>query len=78
MEKLLEVLRRIEAQELDLNDEEAAGLACELLITEGGGCNWGNIRVLRESGFRVFAGEKDSFGWLTGCIQTTQGIIIYG
>ena len=48
------------------------------LITFGGGCNLDAIKTLREHGYRVFAGEKDSFGWLTGCIQTKVGIIVYG
>lgn len=44
-------------------------LCNDLLITGSGHCNWGNIRVLRESGYKVFPGEQDSFGWLIGCIQ---------
>lgn len=49
--------------------QKAVGLCCDLLITAGGQCNWDNIRTLRDNGFRVFPGDKDSFGWLIGCIQ---------
>lgn len=53
-------------------------LADELLITEQGQCNWVNIRKLKNKGYDVFAGDHDSFGWLTGCIQTKRGILVYG
>ena len=53
-------------------------IAAELLISPYGGCNWKNIDTVRNSGFAVFAGEKDSFGWLTGCISTNKGIFVYG
>ena len=30
-------------------------------------------------GFDVYAGEKDSFGWLTGCIEFPDGrVLVYG
>ncbi|HXQ37119.1 MAG TPA: hypothetical protein VN843_24120 [Anaerolineales bacterium] len=57
---------------------EAEGLACNYLIGDSGGCNWANIKVIKEAGFDVFPGEKDSFGWLTGCIRTNKGIVVYG
>ena len=40
--------------------------------------NFKNIITVRESGFHVFAGEQDRFGWLTGCIQLKRGIIMFG
>jgi len=57
---------------------EIEDYASEFLITSNGGCNLDNINKLKEAGFDVFAGEKDSFGWLTGCIRTSKGIIVYG
>lgn len=61
------------------------GHYCELLangelITSDGQCNWDMIRELRDRGYRVYAGEKDSFGWLTGCIQKhgDERILVYG
>lgn len=60
--------------------EELEGIAAQKLINPGRGCNWDNIRVLRNAGFRVYAGEKDSFGWLVGCIQKRgdNRILVYG
>lgn len=60
--------------------ERAEGLCCEQLITANGGCNWANIKTLHNNGYDVFAGEKDSFGWLTGCVQKKgdNRILVYG
>ena len=38
----------------------------------------GNQMIIKVSGYDVTAGEKDSYGWLTGCIHTNKGIIVYG
>lgn len=53
---------------------------CSLLIGKNGGCNWDNIKALRDKGYRVYAGERDSFGWLTGCISKPgdSRVICYG
>ena len=90
MEKLLSTLRAIENVDYIepkryLTDDkpqelvkEAVNLADKVLITNGGKPNFDNINVIRENGFDVFPGEKDSFGWLTGCIRTAKGIIVFG
>jgi len=89
MEKLIELLHAIEnsveiVSKHYLTDdphplvEEASGKASEELITNEGRCNWTNINALKKSGYDVFAGEQDSFGWLTGCISTTKGVVVYG
>lgn len=59
---------------------EVVGLCNEYLITNAGLCNWDNIHILRSNGYRVFAGEKDSFGWLTGCVQKDddERVVVYG
>jgi hypothetical protein len=57
---------------------ECSSLANECLITSEGQPDADNIEVLRLYGFRVFPGEVDSFGWLTGCIQLSRGIIVFG
>lgn len=41
-------------------------------------CSW-----FMDNGYRVWAGEEDSFGWLSGCIQKITGthdgpILIFG
>ena len=58
--------------------QEIKVLACGELIMENGRNHQGGIMALKAAGFRVFCGEKDSFGWLTGCISTDRGIIVYG
>jgi hypothetical protein len=58
--------------------QEAVGLACEVLITSKGECDWTNISFLKRAGFNVTPGDKDSFGWLTGVIHTKKGTINYG
>ncbi len=49
-----------------------------VLITNEGRPDWHAHAVLKGNGFRVTKGESDSFGWLTGCIHTSKGIIVYG
>lgn len=60
--------------------DDVVSLCDKYLITNVGQCNWDNIRVLRNNGYRVFAGEKDSFGWLTGCVQKNNDkrVVVYG
>lgn len=59
---------------------ELQSMCCEFLICDDGTCNWNNINILRRNGYRVFSGERDSFGWLTGCIQKRgdKRILVYG
>lgn len=59
-----------------LNDIISA--ADELLVTDQGQPNWDNINLVRKAGFDVHAGEKDSFGWLSGVIETKFGRIVFG
>lgn len=58
--------------------DEVEMYACGDLITAQGGCNWKNISDLKKSGFDVYAGDKDSFGWLTGCIESDGKVFVYG
>lgn len=53
-------------------------LAGEYLITSQGRPNFDNINILKENGYNVYPGEKDSFSWVTGCIKTSKGIIVFG
>ena len=52
----------------------------DMLITNDGTCNWNNMCFLIANGYRVFPGEKDSFGWLTGCIRKNDDrrIVCFG
>ena len=79
MDELMKVLEELfDSTDIEVIDDyfqnsplvdRAESLCCDQLITVHGDCNWENIKTLRDNGYRVFAGEKDSFGWLTGCVQ---------
>lgn len=59
--------------------EDAAEFeCCASLITSNGDCNWLNILALRRMGYDVYAGDQDSFGWLTGVVEKDGIQLIYG
>ena len=59
--------------------DQVLDLADELLITDKGQPNYSVFPILNRYGYRVFAGERDGFGWLTGCIQKGNGpTIVFG
>jgi len=90
LEKLLEILKKIDSSDLPDDDykyisaqhspdlDEVLSLANTVLVNDDGHNIYDNHEVLRKNGFPVFAGEQDRFGWLTGCIQTKKGIIVFG
>jgi hypothetical protein len=56
-------------------------IASTLLIERGGYPDYEAMVQLKEmSNGRYFVtpGETDIFGWLTGCLHTPKGIIVYG
>ena len=53
-------------------------MANVLLIKDNGKCNWDSMEHLQELCYYVHPGEQDSFGWITGCIDTSKGTIVYG
>lgn len=53
-------------------------MADDVLITDTGQPNYDNIAKMKQAGFRVGPGEKDSFGWLSGIITTKVGKITFG
>jgi hypothetical protein len=57
---------------------KAIQYADEALITDQGRCDWDAIQMLKDEGYEVFAGEQDRWGWLSGCIQTKKGRLVYG
>lgn len=59
-------------------EERIASLADTLLITSEGGIIYSALGYLRTEGFPVSPGETDSFGWLSGCIHTRKGIVVFG
>lgn len=95
MEELLKALEQLYAQEItdvvssggyDLyfkNNElrrEAENLCDEYLIGPFGECNWDNINKLKIRGYDVYPGERDSYGWVTGCVRKhgDRRVLIYG
>jgi hypothetical protein len=58
-------------------DEDASGI----LIESGGRPDYDammQLKKLSNGRYFVTPGETDSFGWLTGCLWTPVGIIVYG
>ncbi len=92
MEKLVGYLKKIDASNLPDGDDDVVlrrddhemvryveDLAQELLIDESGTPNYELIDALyRTYGYFIFPGERDRFGWLTACLRTKKGIIIFG
>lgn len=86
IDKIKEMLENPEVEKkVWLTDEdrhplvkEISSMATSLLIDNEGRCNWDAHEELKAAGFRVTAGETDSFGWLTGVIHTPKGKIVYG
>lgn len=89
MDDLLNLLKALEsAEEVDGTHEflsldipivaEISRCAEDLLITEGGKCDWERIQLLAAEGYPVFPVERDGFGWLIGGIGTQKGVITYG
>jgi hypothetical protein len=93
MEELLKVLHEINASSILPNSEDAVlnhsekgvvlirkaeQLAEEVLIDGKGKNVWSAHTLLEEYGFPVRPGETDTWGWLSGVIQTKKGILIYG
>jgi hypothetical protein len=37
-----------------------------------------HMSIVKQSGFGIYPGEQDRFGWLTGCIQLERGRIVFG
>jgi hypothetical protein len=89
VELLIEILEKINADErlfeehIDYFNKHplvnaAKYLANECLIGEDGHPCSETIDIVIKAGFRIFPGERDRFGWLTGCIQLHRGFIIFG
>ena len=53
-------------------------VANECLIDDDGHPDRAAMDRVVERGFHIFPGEMDRFGWLTGCIQLSRGIIMFG
>ena len=59
---------------------EVEDLCLDLFIDDDGSPNYGNIREIRNHGFKVYPTETDSFGWLMAACEKldTHSIIYFG
>lgn len=57
---------------------EAECLATECLVDSHCQPALNVMRLAKDLGYPITPGETDSFGWLTGCIRTSKGILVYG
>lgn len=91
MDTLLTLLHSLEASALPDDMEEILhrgdhphvidieGLAIDLFISSSGDPLFHEIDQLWEThGFFIFPGERDRCGWITACLQTKKGIIVFG
>ena len=53
-------------------------MANEYLFGDDGHIIRKNIDEVIRNGFPIYAGEMDRFGWVTGIIELSGGIIIFG
>lgn len=52
----------------------------DLIIVSNGSVNYQNIQKVNQYGYRIYPGERDSFGWLTGCVRKGYSgpILVFG
>ncbi len=59
--------------------EVIISLACDLLITKSGEPNFSEIdRLWHNHQYYITPGERDRFGWVTACLHTKKGVIVFG
>ena len=86
---LISLLRCIDFEELIPDSNErysithplvnaATYLANEYLIADDGHPDRRSIDIIIDAGFHIYPEEQDRFGWLTGRIQLSRGVIIFG
>lgn len=91
MERLLECLKALDGSSLpDDKDvrldsvdhpfvDEISHIATNLLITDKGYPDFDAAdRLYKDHGYFIYAGERDQFGWLTACLETKKGFIVFG
>lgn len=69
--------------DLNIGDEliNSVSAECNELINESGTCVDMDTRIwFSKNGYKIYAGEKDSFGWLTACIEKegTNKVLVFG
>lgn len=91
MQRLVECLQALEAstlpntkdEYLDVIDhssiDEIQFIAARLFINDKGEPLFDEMdRLQKEYGYMIFPGERDRYGWLTACLQTKKGVIVFG
>ncbi len=59
--------------------DEIQFIAARLLITDKGEPDFDEMdRLHKEFGYFIYPGERDRFGWVTACLQTKKGFIVFG
>jgi len=59
--------------------DEVIFLATHLFIDEKGNPAFESIDQFHaEYGYFIYPGERDRFGWVTACLQTKKGFIVFG
>jgi len=53
-------------------------MANEYLIGDDGHPSRKAMDYVIVNGFHIFPGEQDRFGWISGCIELSRGIIMFG
>lgn len=91
-EKLLRALKEIEeSEEIKFKEYLTNGFQSELpeiikyakekadeALRTNGQVDFNKAFELERYGYKVFRGDYDSYGWVTGCIKTKKGIIVFG
>ncbi len=91
MDRLVECLKTVDDSSLpddmdvrlDVVDhpliDEIEFIATRLFIDDKGEPLFEEIdRLFREYKYFIYPGERDRFGWVTACIQTKKGFIVFG
>jgi hypothetical protein len=91
MQRLVECLKTVDDSSLPDNKDirldvvdhplidEIQFIAARLLITDKGEPDFNEIdRLFKEYAYFIYPGERDRFGWVTACLQTKKGFIVFG
>ncbi len=91
MQRLVECLKAVDASglpedtevRLDTTDhaliDEIQFIATRLFVTDKGEPDFNEMdRLQAEFNYFIYPGERDRFGWVTGCLQTKKGFIVFG
>ena len=65
---------------IEYNDtaNRLSGEACKYLICSDGRVNYHNRAKIENEGFKIYPGDKDSFGWLVGVIERNNRKLLFG